>query len=121
MIEIWPCDQLEVRAVLAAAEAPRCNPAGVQTLDEMCRAGQCFKLVDAGRIVGAYVVQPFDDELWITAAAGAAAHDLTKVIDAAVAHQGREFDAVVFTTARPGLVKKTMALGYTCTMRKNLR
>lgn len=121
MIEIALCGPAEVRDVLAAADTPRCNPGGVYSLDRICAEGQCFKMTDQGRIVGAYVLQAFGDELWITAAAGAAEVDLTKIVAAAVAYQGREFDALVFTTARPGLVKKALALGYTCTMRKTLK
>ncbi len=121
MIEISPCDASEVRHLLAAAEAPRCNPGGVYSIDTICAEGQCFRMVENGQLVGAYVLQGFGPELWITAAAGAATEDLTVVLDRAATYQGGSFYALMFNTARPGLVKKTLALGYTCTMRKNLK
>jgi hypothetical protein len=121
MTEIWPCRADEVRDVLAPAFNPKANPGGLHTVDLICAAGQCFKIEQGGKIVGAYVVQAFGPDLWITAAAGAAENDLCKVMAAALQHQGEQFDSLVFKTNRPGLMKKALALGYECTMRRKLK
>jgi hypothetical protein len=121
MTEILPCGVDEVREVLAPAFDPRANPGGLYDVDQVCAAGQCFKMEQGGKIVGAYVVQAFGPDLWITAAAGAAENDLSNVMAAALFHQGAQFDSLVFRTYRPGLMKKALAHGYECTMRRNLK
>lgn len=121
MIEISRCEPADVRGILAAAFSPKANPEGRYSVDTICNNGMCFRMTQGGEVVGAYVVEAFGAELWITAAAGAAEVDLSNIIAVALMFQARDFDAVVFKTVRPGLMKKAIAQGYTCTMRKNLK
>lgn len=65
-----------------------------------------------GATVGAYVLEVSGAEVWVTAAAGRAAADLCTVLDAATTIQAQAFEAVMFRTARPGLVRKARARGF---------
>lgn len=121
MTNIAPCDPSEVRALLEVVFSPKCNPNGLFSMDVILAAGQCFKMTQGDKIVGAYVLQAFGADLWVTAAAGEAENDLSSVMAAALQYQGAQFDAIVFTTSRPGLMKKALAHGYTCRMRKQIK
>lgn len=77
------------------------------------RSGQCYKVIDgAGQAVGAYVLRTCGAEVWIAAAAGRAAFDLTAVLSALVDLQARAFDSIAFQTRRPGLIRKARRYGY---------
>ncbi|WP_039874452.1 hypothetical protein [Herbaspirillum frisingense] len=65
-----------------------------------------------GKPVGAYLLEQVGCEVFILAAAGRADIDLTAAIDQVVTFQAEGFESVAFRTIRPGLMKKSAALGY---------
>ncbi|WP_228892543.1 hypothetical protein [Pseudoduganella aquatica] len=125
MIRATACGLDEVRQVLAAAVSPKCDAVGKYTLDGLAAQGQCFKVLAAdGSIVGAYILAAEGSEVFVTAAAGRAAFDLSVVLNGLIDSQARQFDTVAFQTQRKGLVKKAIAQGYEIAgyiMRKKLK
>ncbi|MDP1978043.1 hypothetical protein [Undibacterium sp.] len=99
----------EVRQVLLAGLASQLGEK--YSIDKMMAAGQCWKIVDDGRIVGAYVTRDDNGELWVLAAAGRANTDLSLLIDHHL-KQATGYRSVGFQTARKGLVKKAKEQGY---------
>lgn len=92
---------------------------GLLSLAEVC-GGAVFQAVEyQGRRVGAYALQRSQHDggavLWITAcAANVPGVDLTPHILSVIEQQAQQVDAdqVAITTARRGLIKKMLALGY---------
>ncbi|WP_041310728.1 hypothetical protein [Herbaspirillum seropedicae] len=106
-----PCQAADVADWLALAEK-RGRQEGAEGIVSLASRGQCFRLMIAGQTVGAYLLQAMDDEVFILAAAGRADIDMTAAIDKAVCQQAQNFETVAFRTVRPGLMRKTAALGY---------
>lgn len=121
MITVRQTTPGRVADILSGAVSPKTDPGGAHNLADLLATGTAYEILEGGDIVGAFLVQPFGAELWITAAAGRADLDLCQAMAKATEHYGREFDSIVFTTVRPGLIKKAIALGYTCTMKKAIQ
>ncbi|EOA05777.1 hypothetical protein HFRIS_004943 [Herbaspirillum frisingense GSF30] len=85
---------------------------GGRTLADLIPRGQCYMLGIDGKPVGAYLLEQVGCEVFILAAAGRADIDLTAAIDQVVTFQAEGFESVAFRTIRPGLMKKSAALGY---------
>lgn len=119
------CDLDEVRGVLSQAFTRKTDRQGKYEIGVLAARGQCVKVMDAGgAIVAAYIIQAQGPELWVLAAAGRAEFDLCPVLAGLLQQQGREFDAIVFGTERPGLVKKAKREGFEVAryiMRKTLK
>lgn len=105
------CSPGEALPWLKAAER-KGRGQGAQSIDELLPRGQCYILGIDGEPVGAYLLEQVGREVFILAAAGRADIDLTAAIDQAVTLQAAGFESVAFRTIRPGLMKKTAALGY---------
>ncbi|WP_079214979.1 hypothetical protein [Herbaspirillum robiniae] len=106
-----PCPAADVADWLALAEK-RGRAEGAGGVEALIRKGQCFRMVLGGQTVGAYLLEVIGAEVFILAAAGRADLNMTAAIDAAVCQMAQDFDTVAFCTIRPGLMKKTAALGY---------
>lgn len=88
---------------------------GVATVPAVCRAGQAFALnCKTGRLV--YLVKWLGSRRLILAAAGALRGEARQVLQA-IEHQARQDKAaaLVFQTARPGLVRQAQREGYRVT------
>jgi hypothetical protein len=81
-------------------------------LPALCTVGQVYRVVDHGKTVAAYVLEPRGPLLWISAFGGRADFDLTHVLAALVEQHGAEFDEIGFRTERRGLVRKAQREGY---------
>jgi hypothetical protein len=123
MLEVRRATPDEVLAAILA-EKDKADPHGRHTpeaLAAMLERGACYRVTKDGVNVAFYALEIEGREVWITAAAGRSDADLTAVMNEVVAVQARGFEAIVFKTWRPGLVKKAMALGYECELRKSLK
>ncbi|WP_343724257.1 hypothetical protein [Herbaspirillum huttiense] len=117
------CEPHEARPWLLQAERKGRAPGG-EGVETIMARGQCFMLGLNADPVAAYVLAVQGREVFILAAAGRADIDLTAAIDQVVTFQADGFDSVAFFTIRPGLKKKTAALGYAqdgAVMRKRLK
>lgn len=110
------CGPAEAALLLAGLINPKSDREGRFSLGEIIAAGQPFKIVTAaGETVAAYVLAQLGVNLWIMAAAGRAAFDLTGAINALVDVQAAGFQWIGFRTERRGLVRKAQKHGYQVT------
>lgn len=113
------------RAVQAFTETPVPDPRGTSTPESLTAAGVPFELKTATG-GGVFVLERQGDVLWITAAVGKAADDLTELGFQLVEETARQAGCseVGFQTSRRGLVHKSERHGYEVVgwiMRKALR
>lgn len=103
----------EPEAVAALKDTRRSDPTGEATAESIAAAGQAFEF-EAGGGGGVFVVCKRGPMLWIEAAHGRSADDLTDVGLQLVEEMARRAGCteVGFQTARPGLVKKSERHGY---------
>lgn len=103
--------QAQAAAVFSVTQVP--DPCGTSTPESLASAGQAFELKAAGGSA-VFVVRKDGPLLWIQAAAGAAADDLTQVGLELIEEMARQAQCthVGFQTARPGLVRKASRRGY---------
>ena len=103
----------ESEAAHAFSVTPVPDPQGTSTPETLAAAGQAFELSAAGGSA-VFVVTKKGAQLWIEAAAGHAADDLTAVGLELIEEMARQAGCteVGFQTARPGLVKKANQRGY---------
>jgi len=89
------------------------DPQGTSTPETLAAAGQAFELKAQGGS-GVFVVAQQGDMLWVQAAAGHAADDLTQIGLDLVEEMAKQLKCqrVGFQTARPGLLRKAERLGY---------
>lgn len=101
------------RAVQAFTETPVPDPSGTSTPQTLAAVGVPFEL-ETGTGRGVFVLEQQGDVLWVNAAAGKAADDLTdiglQVIEETARQVGCRF--VAFSTARRGLVHKSERRGF---------
>lgn len=104
------------RAVQAFTETPVPDPRGTSTPESMTAVGVPFELkTSTGGGIFVLERQGRQGEvLWVTAAAGHAADDLTEIGLALIEETGRQCGCseVAFQTARRGLVRKAESAGY---------
>lgn len=108
-------DADQANQVMAAAKSVKTDAGNRFDLRQIIAEGVALHLVDQdGASVGGFVLQPFNNALWITAAAGRAGVPLCPVIDATATDRARlgGYVSVCFKTERRGLVAKTRRLGY---------
>lgn len=101
------------RAVQAFTETPVPDPRGIDTPESLTAAGVAFELKTATG-GGVFVLERQGDVLWITAAAGKAADDLTDIGLQLIEETARQCGCtqVAFQTSRRGLVQKSERAGY---------
>jgi hypothetical protein len=110
------CCAGEAAQLLAGLKSAKTDSADRYDLAEVIAAGHAYKIVTArGQAVACYVLARLGARLWIMAAAGRAAFDLTGAINALVAAQAAGCESIGFRTERPGLVRKAERLGYQVT------
>jgi hypothetical protein len=100
-------------AVQAFTERPVPDPQGVATPQSLATAGEAFEFFAAGGSCRA-VIRKNGGQLWIEAASGKAADDLTAIgleLAEEVARQAN-CQEVSFQTCRAGLMKKAIQHGY---------
>lgn len=109
--EVQALSPAQAEAVFIATPVP--DPRGTSTPASLAGAGQAFEMSVAGGS-GVFVVRKNGAQLWVEAAAGHAADDLTEIGLELIEEMARQAGCteVAFQTARPGLVKKTNQLGY---------
>jgi len=113
MASVAPAVAEEVRAVLRGAQSRKTDPDARHSVDALIDAGQCWKIVEGGVIVGALVTEECGDELWVSVAIGRAQTDLVELMTAHLRqHAAGRFRSIGFQTARRGLVKKAERHGY---------
>ena len=83
-------------------------------LDVILHGCQCFALNGLSDVGGVYALKPVGRELWIQAAGGKGAADLTLIMLTAIEQQAAAgaFRSVGFQTRRKGLIKKASRAGY---------
>ena len=104
--------------LLAAAQSPKTDGEGRFCLSGLVASGQAYEVYNSlGDTVAAYVVEPSNGALWITAAAGKARDNLVVILSRFAEHQAYDLglSAVGFRTERRGLVRKALRIGYTIT------
>lgn len=96
------------RAVQAFTETPVPDPRGNSTPETLAACGAAFEL-ETGTGSGVFVLERQGDVLWVTAAAGKAADDLTEIGLALIEQTARNCGCthVAFQTSRRGLVHKS--------------
>lgn len=110
------CAPGEAAVLLAGLKSAKTDSQNRYSLAEVIGAGQAYKIVTAaGETVAAYVLAQLGVNLWIMAAAGRAAFDLTGAISALVDAQAAGFQWIGFRTERRGLVRKAQRHGYQVT------
>lgn len=109
--EVKALSPAQAQAAFTATPVP--DPRGTSTPASLAGAGQAFELTAAGGS-GVFVVRKNGAQLWIQAAAGHAADDLTQLGLELIEEMARhaECTEVAFQTERPGLVKKANQRGY---------
>jgi hypothetical protein len=109
--KLTPLDQAQAQAAFTVTPVP--DPSGMSTPESLAAAGQAFELSAAGGS-GVFVVTKKGTRLWIEAAAGAAADDLTAMGLELIEEMAQRAECieVAFQTARPGLVRKANQRGY---------
>lgn len=116
MIRAVMCDPADVMGYLLAIKSPKTDHADVIDLADIIARGRTFRIVaPSGETVGAYVLAAFGPLLWVMAAGGQAAFDVTRAILALVEVQAAGFEEIGFRTERRGLVKKAQRHGYRVT------
>lgn len=108
---LTPLSESEAATAFSVTHVP--DPRGTSTPESLAAAGQAFELsADGGS--GVFVVRKDGHQLWIQAAAGAAADNLTDMGMELFDEMARQAECteVAFQTARPGLVKKANQRGY---------
>jgi hypothetical protein len=101
------------QAVQAFNELPVPDPQGIATPETLAAAGEAFEFFAAGGSCRA-VIRKNGGQLWIEAASGKAADDLTAIgleLAEEVAKQA-QCQEVSFQTCRAGLMKKATQHGY---------
>lgn len=100
-------------AVRAFTETPVPDPAGISTPESLTAAGVPFEL-ETGTGSGVFVLERHGDVLWVTAAAGKAADDLTDIGLQLIEETARQAgcSSVAFQTSRCGLVRKSERRGF---------
>lgn len=101
------------QAAQAFHELPVPDPQGIATPESLAAAGEAFEFFAAGGSCRA-VVRKNGCQLWIEAASGKAADDLTAIgleLAEEVANQA-QCQEVAFQTCRAGLMKKATQHGY---------
>jgi hypothetical protein len=83
-----------------------------ETCEAIAQRGAAFILNDGSADVLGYTIEANGDEVFITAASGAAKFDLIDAILEIVEAQAAGFKSVGFRTVRRGLVKKAQKNGY---------
>lgn len=101
------------RAAQAFSVTPVPDPCGTSTPESLAAAGHPFEMRAAGGSA-VFVVRKDGPLLWIQAAAGAAADDLTQMGLELIEEMARKSGCshVGFQTARRGLVRKASRRGY---------
>lgn len=109
--ELTPLSEADAAQVFSVTQVP--DPCGTSTPETLAAAGQAFELSAEGGS-GVFVVRKDGTQLWIQAAAGAAADDLTSIGLEVIEEIARRAECVevAFQTMRPGLVKKANQRGY---------
>ncbi len=114
------CNPSEVRHFLDEIKSTKTDKHNLFDLEDMIKQGQTYKVIaSSGEAVGAYVLAAYDALLWVLAAGGRAAFDLSKAMFQLIELQAKEFTYVGFRTERPGLVKKALKAGYEITEKKH--
>lgn len=105
---IKACGKAEALPLIKLAAGDDVQGLGLDSILHGCQ----FFVLSGGTF--AYALLPAGRELWIQAAGGKDAQDLTRLGLAAIEAQGKaaRFESVGFQTRRKGLVKKAQALGY---------
>lgn len=108
---LTPISEAEAEQFLREHQVP--DPTGQATPESMAKAGQAFEL-DAGGGGGIFIVKKNGQRLWIEAAAGRAADDLTAVGLELIEEIARQADCteIAFQTGRRGLVLKSAGMGF---------
>lgn len=109
--KVTPLSELDAARAFSVIPVP--DPSGRSTPETLAAAGQAFELsVSNGSAV--FVVNKNGGQLWIQAAAGAAADNLTEIGLDLIEEMARQADCtqVAFQTMRRGLVKKANQRGY---------
>jgi hypothetical protein len=101
--------------LLGPAKSAKTDHADQFDLADVVRAGVAYRVVDpAGAHMAAFVLQPFGQALWITAAAGRAGMPLCTSIDDHATNMARQagYRRLMFRTERAGLVARARRLGW---------
>ncbi|WP_373987008.1 hypothetical protein [Duganella sp. BuS-21] len=110
------CGAEEAGALLARFKSWKTDRLNRISLAQVVGSGQAYKIVtDAGEVVAAYVLAQMGVHLWIMAACGKAAFDLTAALSALIDVQAAGFQWIGFRTERRGLVRKVARHGYEVT------
>lgn len=106
-----PISEAEAEQILREHQVP--DPTGLATPESMAKAGQAFKGEAEGG-GGMFIVNKNGHQLWIEAATGRAADDLTELGLALFEQMAQQAGCteVAFQTARPGLMRKSCAAGF---------
>lgn len=106
-----PISEAEAEQILREHQVP--DPCGRATPESMAKAGQAFKGEAEGGS-GMFIVSKNGHQLWIEAATGRAADDLTRMGLELIEEMARQAGCteVAFQTARPGLVLKSSEAGF---------
>lgn len=115
-VAVRPATAAEVLpfVVLAGGDAPR------DLCERIAAAGFGVVVLEDGAPTFGLVLEPYGDELAITAAGGRSRHfDLTRAGFAIAEIHAAGFRAIRFQTRRLGLVRKAARLGYVVIDRQN--
>ncbi len=109
--KVTPISKHQAKEAFQTRNVP--DPRGTSTPETLAAAGQAFELIASGGS-GVFVVRKDGAQLWVQAAAGAAADDLTAIGLELIEEMARraQCSEVAFQTMRRGLVKKANQLGY---------